>query len=466
MPSNIKSQNLSIMMTDIQGYTSASSSSSREEIIGLIRRHNQLMIPVITFYGGTIIKSIGDAFLCTFTSATDAVVCSIIIQLLLREYNKKQNDESKKMKLRVVINTGDVSIEKNDIYGDAVNITARMEGLECFPGGAIGISESTYLLMNRNEIITEKIGPQNLKGIPDPITVYKIPLDKQKLTEIPAKLLQLVEKSFGKSGRPQAGGTAAGPDNGAIISSAQFNEWNTAVVSFLKEKNWGENIGSLLDEKKIRENVSNVQKQIKSTFSQKTVIESKTSDNFDDAAIGGRIKAGIIDAVIFITVWLIIYYAVWWPAQAILFGKRHISRPEYDIMVENKTKGLKGEEYSKVYNTLKRDYQRKFIGNEFVFTRPESFIEWLISFNMEYPLILLALYMAFFWIIKGASPGQIAAKNAVVKENGSPIDAVTAIKRAFIFSASVAFFFIGVLMIFTESKKTLYDKLCNTRVVE
>lgn len=102
-------------MTDIQGYTNASSSSSREEIIGLIRRHNQLMIPVITFYGGTIVKSIGDAFLCTFASATDAVVCSIIIQLLLKEYNKKQRDELKKMMLRVVINTGDVSIEKNDI---------------------------------------------------------------------------------------------------------------------------------------------------------------------------------------------------------------------------------------------------------------------------------------------------------------------------------------------------------------
>ncbi|HOT76665.1 MAG TPA: adenylate/guanylate cyclase domain-containing protein, partial [Candidatus Wallbacteria bacterium] len=67
MPAGLKSQNLSIMMTDIQGYTNASSSSSREEIVGLIRRHNQLMIPVITFYGGTIVKSIGDAFLCTFT---------------------------------------------------------------------------------------------------------------------------------------------------------------------------------------------------------------------------------------------------------------------------------------------------------------------------------------------------------------------------------------------------------------
>lgn len=461
MSSNLKSQNLSIMMTDIQGYTNASSSSSREEIIGLIRRHNQLMIPVITFYGGTIVKSIGDAFLCTFASATDAVVCSIIIQLLLKEYNKKQKDELKKMVLRVVINTGDVSIEKNDIYGDAVNITARMEGLECFPGGSIGISESTYLLMNRNEIVTEKVGPQKLKGIPDPVNVYKIPLEKQKLTEIPAKLLQLVEKSFAKGASSNA---AEG--NGAVISTAQFNEWNAAVVGFLKEKNWGENIGSLLDEKKIRENVTNVQKQITTTFSQKTVIESKKKDDFNDATMIGRIKAGVIDAVIFTIAWLVIYYAVWWPVQSIAFGKQYMSATEYELMAEAKLKGLKSPEYSKAYDSLRRDYTRKYVGNEFVFVRPKGFAESILSLNMEYPLLLLALYLAIFWIIKGASPGQIAAQNAVVKDDGSPLDAITAVKRAFIFTASVAFFFIGVLMIFTESKKTLYDKMCNTRVVE
>lgn len=463
MPSNLKSQNLSIMMTDIQGYTNASSSSSREEIIGLIRRHNQLMIPVITFYGGTIIKSIGDAFLCTFSSATDAVVCSIIIQLLLREYNKNQKEESKKMKLRIVINTGDVSIEKNDIYGDAVNITARMEGLECFPGGTIGISESTYLLMNRNEIVTDKVGPQTLKGIPDPVTVYKVPLDKQKLTEIPAKLLQLVEKSMSKGG---SGSAAAGQGGNAVISSAQFNEWNTAVVGFLKEKNWGENIGSLLDEKKIRENVTNVQKQLTATFSQKTVIESKGRSDFNDASMASRIKAGAIDAVIFTIVWFAIYYVVWWPVQSIVFGKQHISMAEFEIMRENKMKGLAGAEYKNVYESMRRDYIQRFVGKEFVYLRPHGLAEKLISFNMEYPILLLALYMAFFWMVKGASPGQIAAQNAVVRDDGSPIDAVTAVKRAFIFAASVAFFFLGVLYIFTESRKTLYDKMCATRVVE
>jgi class 3 adenylate cyclase len=189
----VQSRNFSIMMTDIQGYTGTSSSSSRAEIVDLIRRHSNLMEPVFTFYGGTVVKTIGDAFLVTFPSATDAVVCAIMIQLLLREYNRRHRDPAKQLNLRVVINTGDVTVENNDIFGDAVNITARMEGLDCFPGGTIGISESTYLLMNRNEITAKKIGPVTMKGIPYEVTVYEVPLQEQRLTEIPTRLLDLME---------------------------------------------------------------------------------------------------------------------------------------------------------------------------------------------------------------------------------------------------------------------------------
>ena len=190
-----ESSNLSILITDIQGYTDTSVKSSRQEIIDLVRRHNKLLKPVIEFYGGHIVKTMGDAFLCTFKSATDAVMCSIVIQLIMHEYNSNQKEEDKRLKVRIVVNTGDVTLEENDIYGDAVNIAARMEGLDCFPGETIGISESTYLLMNRNEIKAERVGPKELKGIPEPVVVYKVPLDEQKLDKIPARLFELVEKA-------------------------------------------------------------------------------------------------------------------------------------------------------------------------------------------------------------------------------------------------------------------------------
>ncbi|PLX15384.1 MAG: hypothetical protein C0601_13090 [Candidatus Muiribacterium halophilum] len=190
-----ESSNLSILITDIQGYTNTSVKYSRQEMIDLIRRHNRLLKPVIEFYGGNIVKTMGDAFLCTFKSATDAVMCSIVIQLIMHEYNSNEKEEEKKLKVRIVVNTGDVTLEENDIYGDAVNIAARMEGIDCFPGETIGISESTYLLMNRNEIKAERIGPKELKGLPEPIVVYKVPLDEQKLDKIPSRLFELVEKA-------------------------------------------------------------------------------------------------------------------------------------------------------------------------------------------------------------------------------------------------------------------------------
>lgn len=74
---SIKSQNLSIMLTDMQGYSETVAGASREELIDLIRKHNKLMRPVIEFYRGKIIKSIGDALLCSFPSATDAVISAL-----------------------------------------------------------------------------------------------------------------------------------------------------------------------------------------------------------------------------------------------------------------------------------------------------------------------------------------------------------------------------------------------------
>ncbi|MDD2714538.1 MAG: HEAT repeat domain-containing protein [Candidatus Wallbacteria bacterium] len=220
MPSKIVSQNLSIMITDIQGFSNTTTSSSRSEIVDLIRRHKQLMVPVIEFYKGRIYKTMGDAFLCGFNSATDAVVCALIVQLVLKEFNDRLHDESKQMLIRVVINSGDVTIEENDVFGDAVNIAARMEALPCFPGGSIGISESTYLLMNRSEIVSEKIGPMELKGITEPVTVYQVPVAKQKLTSIPRHLLELIESVFdSKDANPET-----------------VKQWNESIRNFLGAK--------------------------------------------------------------------------------------------------------------------------------------------------------------------------------------------------------------------------------------
>lgn len=399
--SSVKSQNLSIMLTDIQGYSTTTASSSREEVVGLIRRHNQLMRPVIEFYNGKVVKSIGDAFLCTFGSATDAVICAIIIQLLLKEYNQRLKDDSNRLNLRVVINSGDVSIEGNDIFGNAVNVTARMEALECFPGGSIGISESTYLLMDRNEIVAEIAGLEKLKGIPDPINVFRVPVEKQKLNKLPVQLLSLVEKVAN-----------AKADQGSDMSE-QFNEWSQSVGNFLKQTNWGDNIN------KASHHIGKVQKSLAKTFGQQTVLEKKKQLN--DASIAARFKSGLIDMAILIVISVVLKIA-WWPLQSILFGT-----PEY---------------------------------------ADPGLLEYFLSFNFRYPIALFWLYFVVFWKIKQASPGQIAIGTAVVNENGLPdLPFAMVAKRSLLFLVS-NFVLVGAAMVFVGEKKTFYDKVCNTRVVE
>lgn len=423
MPPGIRSQNLSIMLTDIQGYSATAANASREEVIELIRRHSQLMRPVIEFYGGTIIKSIGDAFLCTFPSATDAVICAIIIQLLLKEYNQRIKDEAKQLNLRVVINSGDVSIEENDIFGNAVNITARMEALDCFPGGSIGISESTHLLMDRSEIVAEKIGPQNLKGVPEPVMVYRVPLEKQKLNQLPIQLLNLVEK-------------VVNAKDGAMPGSAQINEWAQSVGSFLKQTNWGENIG------KASQQLGNIQKSLTKTFGKKTVTEQKKT--FNDAPISARVKSGAIDlllvALLVIGIWI-----AWWPVQRVVFGATMVS------------------ETSASHDISNWSYER--VGDDYFYVRRKGIFESLVDLNVRFPFILLLGYFAIFWKVKHATPGQIASGTAVVQEDGlAEVSFALALKRSALFLVS-CFTIFGVLMIFVGEKKTLYDKVCKTRVV-
>lgn len=428
MPPAVKSQNLSIMMTDIQGYSAAVAEASREEVVSLIRRHNQLMRPVIEFYRGTVVKSIGDAFLCTFQSATDAVICAIIIQLLLKEYNQRMNDKAANLNLRVVVNSGDVSIEQGDIFGNAVNVTSRMEGLDCFPGGSIGISESTHLLMDRTEIVAEKIGPKQLKGVPEPVTVYYVPLEKQKLNKLPVQLLTLVEKVINSKAL----------DSDSSDNAARLNEWKQSVSTFLNQTNWGDNIN------KASKQIGNIQQSLVKTFGQKTVLEQKKSLN--DASIAARIKSGVIDLIILILLTLVLKTA-WWPVQRVVYGPTTAASYQ----------DISGSSDS--WNTENIDGKRMVV-------RSLGMIEWLINFNIHFPVVLFWVYFAIFWKLKQASPGQIAAGTAVVEEDGNanlPIALVA--KRSAMFLIST-FSIVGLLIVFVGEKKTLHDKICKTRVVE
>ena len=165
------SRTLAIMFTDIQGFTDRTSMASRRDVTELVEQHERLLLPAFDAFAGTVVKTIGDAFPVTFDGPTDAVLCGIAIQEILREYNDAV-DESHRIRVRVAINIGDVEQSGNDVYGEPVNIAARLETIA--EAGQVYFTEAVYQTMNRREVPSSEIGERVFKGIPHPIRVYKV----------------------------------------------------------------------------------------------------------------------------------------------------------------------------------------------------------------------------------------------------------------------------------------------------
>jgi len=164
-------KNLSVMFTDIKGFTQRTSASTREAIKHMMNEHARLLIPVFQYFEGTVVKTIGDAYLVHFASPTDAVLCGVTIQEVLRQHNKDISDELR-LDIRVAINVGDVELLDNDIMGEPVNIAARLEGIA--EPGQVYFTEAVYQTMNRLEAPSAEVGEHVFKGIPHPIRVYKV----------------------------------------------------------------------------------------------------------------------------------------------------------------------------------------------------------------------------------------------------------------------------------------------------
>lgn len=166
----MKSETLTIMFIDIAGYTRTTARLDRAELDNLHEAFDNIVHPVFNRFHGNVVKKIGDAFLITFKSATDAVWCGIELQKAFSEYNKKKNRAP--LNIRVVLHTGEVIHRKNDIYGDAVNTAARIESISS--SGEIIFSESVFLAMNKSEVPFVYLGARKLKGLKYPIKLFRV----------------------------------------------------------------------------------------------------------------------------------------------------------------------------------------------------------------------------------------------------------------------------------------------------
>ncbi|MHC5019375.1 MAG: adenylate/guanylate cyclase domain-containing protein [Planctomycetota bacterium] len=167
--------NATVMFTDIRGFTARTSRDTRVGLEELLSTHENLLLPVIKHYDGRVVKTIGDAFLVVFESPTNAVLCGVVIQRRLHLFNQTAEDD-KKIEVRVAINSGEVTLRGDDVFGEPVNICARIEGIT--EPNEIYFTEATYLTMQKAEVPSSEVGTRRLKGIPEEIKLYKVIQDE------------------------------------------------------------------------------------------------------------------------------------------------------------------------------------------------------------------------------------------------------------------------------------------------
>jgi adenylate cyclase len=165
-----------IFSADVKGY-SRLMADDEEATVRTINAYRDLMTGLIKDHRGRVVDAKGDNVLAEFSSVVDAVRCAVQVQKELTDRNSKL-PEHRRMAFRIGINLGDVIEEQGTIYGDGVNVAARLEGLA--EGGGICISGTAFdQVKNRISVGYEYQGKQSVKNIPDPVRVYKVLLEPE-----------------------------------------------------------------------------------------------------------------------------------------------------------------------------------------------------------------------------------------------------------------------------------------------
>jgi len=163
------SEILTVVFIDIVGYTKTTAQLSREEFTQLHDTFDNITLPLIEKHSGKVIKKIGDAFLITFRSPTNAVLCGTELQNAFEQHNKKSK---RPIRIRVAIHTGEVIIRNDDVFGEAVNTTSRIEGIT--EANQIVFSEAVFSAMNKREVPYIHLGLRKLKGMKFPIRLFRV----------------------------------------------------------------------------------------------------------------------------------------------------------------------------------------------------------------------------------------------------------------------------------------------------
>jgi adenylate cyclase len=174
-----------ILAADVAGYSRMMEADEAGTLARLKGHMADLFRPKIAAHRGTVVKTTGDGFLAEFASVVAAVECAVEIQRAMAGADTDAPHDQR-IRFRIGINIGDIILDDGDIFGDGVNIAARLEGL-ADPGGICVHRDVRSQVRNRLPLAFEDMGEVEVKNIARPLRVYKIVLDGAAPASAPAK---------------------------------------------------------------------------------------------------------------------------------------------------------------------------------------------------------------------------------------------------------------------------------------
>jgi adenylate cyclase len=168
---SIKRRLAAILAADIAGYGRLMGKDEAATVRDL-KGHQAVILPLVSRHGGRIIDTAGDGILAEFPSVIGATECAVEIQTVMAARNEDV-PEHRRMLFRIGINLGDVIHDETRIYGDGINVAARLEGL-AEPAGVL-VSRAVHdQVRDRLDLAFEDLGERELKNIARPVRVYRV----------------------------------------------------------------------------------------------------------------------------------------------------------------------------------------------------------------------------------------------------------------------------------------------------
>src|SRR5260370_27316504 len=174
---------MAILAADVAGYSRLMGANEEGTLAHLKSFRKALVDPKIAQHRGHIVKTTGDGLLVEFASAVDAARCAAEIQRGMAEQNADAPQDNR-IKFRIGVHVGDIIIDDNDIFGDGVNIAARLEGI-AEPGGVCISDDAHRQIRGKVDIPFEDIGSQTLKNITEPMRVWRMRIGGEPISASP-----------------------------------------------------------------------------------------------------------------------------------------------------------------------------------------------------------------------------------------------------------------------------------------